>query len=348
MLNKPLFWASTVLLFLLSFYFLSHTLVPFLIALIFAYILEPIIEKNAQRFNLSRNFITFITFSIFLGLFILTLILLIPLIYKQITTFIIKIPIYKTHFINSIHSMTNHIKGFDPEIANKIIQAMHDFVNSTFSIIISVINNLWEYTLATMNLLAIIILVPILLYYFLRDWPKMISTMESLVPVYGKSKMKQIFNDINQLLSAYIRGQLYICFLLSMFYITGFTLIGLELAVLLGIISGFLIILPFIGALISFVIVSISAYFTHGFSMELVYIISIFFIGHAIEGYILAPKIIGDSIGLHPVWIIFAVFAGGTLFGFIGVLFAIPIAGIIKILLMHTIEYYKSSDIYKE
>lgn len=348
MLNKPLFWASFVLSFLLAFYYLSHTLVPFIIALIVAYILEPMIEKNAVRFKLSRNIITFFIFSLFLGIFILFLILLIPLIYKQVTTFITKIPVYKKHFIQSIHSIIDHIDGLDPDITNKLIESIHDFVNSTFSIIITIVNNLWEYTLATMNLLAIIVLVPILLYYFLRDWSKMVRSIESLIPINDKSKMKQIFHDINQLLSAYIRGQLYICFLLSNFYIIGFTLIGLDLAILLGIISGFLIILPFVGALISFIIVLISAYFTHGFSVELAYIISIFFIGHAIEGYILSPKIIGDRIGLHPLWIIFAVFVCGTLFGFIGMLFAIPIAGIVKILLLNTIEYYKSSNIYNK
>ena len=348
MLNKPIFWASFVLSFLLAFYYLSHTLVPFIIALIFAYILEPMIKKNATRFNLSRNIITFFIFSLFLGIFVLFLILLIPLIYKQVTTFIIKIPAYKIHFIQGMHSIIDHIDGLDPDITSKLIESIHNFVNSTFSIIITIVNNLWEYTLATMNLLAIIVLVPILLYYFLRDWSKMVRSIESLVPINDKSKMKQIFNDINQLLSAYIRGQLYICFLLSNFYIIGFTLIGLELAVLLGIISGFLIILPFVGALISFIIVLISAYFTHGISIELVYIISIFFIGHAIEGYILSPKIIGDKIGLHPLWIIFAVFVCGTLFGFIGMLFAIPIAGIVKILLLNTIEYYKSSNIYNK
>ena len=135
--------------------------------------------------------------------------------------------------------------------------------------------------------------------------------------------------------------------MLTVYYIIGLNLIGIDLALLLGVLSGFLIIIPFIGAMISFLLVTISCYFTFGAGIELVYVIALFVIGHTVEGYILAPKIIGDRIGLHPVWIIFSVFAAGTLFGFLGIMFAIPLAGIVKVIVTNIIDYYKSSKIYK-
>ena len=175
----------------------------------------------------------------------------------------------------------------------------------------------------------------------------MVSSIESMLPMRGKSKVREIFTSINQLLSAYIRGQLNICMMLAFYYVLGLNFIGLDLALLLGILSGFLIIIPFIGALISVLLVTISCYFTFGAGTELVYVIILYAVGHTVEGYILAPKIIGNRIGLHPVWILFSVFAAGSVFGFIGIAFAIPIAGIVKVLLSHAIDYYKSSNMYK-
>ena len=148
------------------------------------------------------------------------------------------------------------------------------------------------------------------------------------------------------MLSAYIRGQLNICLLLSAYYFIGLSLVGIDLALLLAIISGFLVIIPFIGAFISLFLMLVSCYFSYGASVEIVYILVLFVIAHIIESYILTPQIIGDKIGLHPVWIIFSVFAAGSVFGFVGIVFAIPIAGVIKILLFNMIEYYKSTKIY--
>jgi putative permease len=135
--------------------------------------------------------------------------------------------------------------------------------------------------------------------------------------------------------------------LLTIYYVTGLSIIGLDLALLLGIFSGFLIIIPFIGVVLSFLMVTISCYFSFGAGTELIYVLILFARGYTVESYILTPKIIGDRIGLHPVWIIFSVFATANLFGFVGVLFAIPIAGITKVCLLNIIDYYKSSSMYK-
>ncbi|NRB11152.1 MAG: AI-2E family transporter [Rickettsiaceae bacterium] len=346
-LNRAIFWGSFLCVALVLFYLVSNTLAPFIISFIIAYLLQPAIESNCTRFKLPRGLVVFGVFLLFISIFVTALVLLIPVIYQQVAMLLKKIPDYKNYFEVEILKIINKLDALDPEIADKITDSINSFTNTVFSVITTFANHLWEYTMATINFFAIIALVPVILYYFLRDWQKMVQNVESILPIKGKSKVRKIFVAINELLSAYIRGQLNICLLVALYYTIGLSIIGLDFALLLGIIAGILIIIPFIGALISFLLIFISGYFTFGTSIELLYLVIFFAIGHIIEGYLLTPKIIGDRIGLHPVWIIFAVFAAGSLFGFIGVLFAVPIAGIIKVLFSYFMEYYKSSEIYK-
>lgn len=346
-MNKMLAWTMVFLAIGGIVYALSARLAPFLISFIFAYLLQPAIDTNCRKFSLPRGIVTFGVFTLFLSGFITIIVLIVPIIYRQISAFIGKIPMYKTNFDSAISTWSTKFHDIDPDLANKISDSAQNVVNGTLSLFASFANHIWQYTVATINFFNIIALIPIILYYFLRDWPQIVKTVDSIFPMRSKSKVREIFNSINELLSAYIRGQLNICILLTIYYVTGLSIIGLDLALLLGIFSGFLIIIPFIGVLLSFLMVTISCYFSFGAGTELIYVFILFAIGYTVESYILTPKIIGDRIGLHPVWIIFSVFATANLFGFVGVLFAIPIAGIAKVCLSNIIDYYKSSSMYK-
>ncbi len=346
-MNRLAFWGVVLLIAGGFTCLVSDTLVPFMVAFVFAYLLQPVIENNCRRFRWPRGLVTLGVFTMFLSGFVAIIVLIVPIIYQQIAVFVGKIPQYKSNFEIGISVWSEKLNEINPDLANKVTESAHSFVNSAFSIFASFANHIWQYTLATINFFTIVALVPIILYYFLRDWPQIVSSIESVLPMRGKSKVREIFTSINELLSAYIRGQLNICMMLAFYYVLGLNLIGLDLALLLGILSGFLIIIPFIGALISVLLVTISCYFTFGAGIELLYVVVLYVVGHSVEGYILAPKIIGDRIGLHPVWIIFSVFAAGSVFGFVGIVFAIPIAGVVKVLLSHGIDYYKSSNMYK-
>jgi putative permease len=346
-MNKIIFWSLTFIAAAFFAYLTSGTLAPFVIAFIFAYLLHPLIDNNAKKFHLPRSIVVLGIFIVFISSFVVGLMLLLPMIYRQIAAFIVKIPAYKDNFQEGVTYMLAKVDKVDPDIANKITDSLQTLINSAFSIIAAAANNVWGYTLATINFFAIIALVPIILYYFLRDWPKMVNSVESILPMKGKSKIGEIFSGINGLLSAYIRGQFNICILLSVYYVLGLSFIGLDLALLLGLLAGFMVIIPFIGTFISLSLALISCYFAYGWGAQLLYVLILFAVGYISESYFLTPKIIGDRIGLHPVWIIFAVFAAGSVFGFVGIIFAIPLAGIIKLLLSYIIDYYKSSKIYK-
>ncbi len=346
-MNKIIFWSIFVFAITGFLLLIGNVLAPFVISCIIAYILQPLIRTICSRYNISRTIIAFVVFVIFISIFLFLLIVLLPSIYQQITSLINKIPTYKNYIQTQIVPViVTKVTLIDPTIGTKIKDSLQSLISSIFSIITLLTNNIWFYTVATINKVAMMLLIPIILFYFLRDWPKMIDNLESLLPLQEKSRVRAILFSINKLLSAYIRGQLNICLLLSCFYGLGLSIIGVDLSLLIGILSGVLIIIPFIGTLISFSLALIIGYFSFGMQIELSYIILLYVIGNIIESYILTPKIIGDKIGLHPLWIMFSVFASGALFGFIGIFFAIPIAGIIKVLLNAGIEQYKSSKIY--
>ena len=346
-MNKIIFWSIFVLIFTGFLVLVSNILGPFFISFIIAYILQPLINIPCSKYNISRTIVASVIFIIFISAFIFLLVTLFPLISQQISSLISKIPTYKYYIQTEVTPiLIAKISAIDPAIADRIKSSLQTLISSIFSIITMLTNNIWFYTIATINKIALILLIPIILFYFLRDWSKMMSDLELLLPLQEKSKVREILFSINKLLSAYIRGQMNICLLLSCFYGIGLSMIGLELSILLGILSGILIIIPFIGTLISFILAIIIGYISFGLKIKLSYIILLYIIGNIIESYILTPKIIGDKIGLHPLWIMFSVFASGALFGFIGIFFAIPIAGIIKVLFLAGVQLYKASKIY--
>lgn len=348
-MNKTaIFWFLFIGLFISGFILISDAIKPFVITFIISYLLQPAIDFIASKFELSRKLAAAITYCIFLSIFFIVLIILVPIIYGQISTFINNIPKYNNYFQAEIlPPIMEKIYSIEPNIADKIKNSLSNFINSIFTILTGLANNFWHYTIATINVFVLFLLIPIILFYFLRDWTKIIANMKSLLPLKSRQKILEILSSINNLLSAYIRGQLNICLLLSIYYSITFTIIGLDLALLLGILTGFFVIIPFIGTFIAFTLTLTIGYLTLGISVKLFYIMAVYAIGNICESYILTPKIIGDKIGLHPLWIIFSIFACGSLFGFVGIFFAIPIAGITKILLFNLIKFYKSSKFYR-
>ncbi|XVN41673.1 MAG: AI-2E family transporter [Rickettsia endosymbiont of Argas persicus] len=348
-MNKTaIFWLLFIGIFISGFMLISEAVKPFFIAFIISYLLQPAIDFVASKFELSNKISSIIVYLIFLSIFFAAFTILVPIIYGQVSTFVNNIPKYKDYFQAEIlPPIMTKIYSVEPNIADKIKDSLSNFINNIFTILGSLANNFWHYTIITINIFVLFLLIPIILFYFLRDWTRIIENMRSLLPLKSRHRILEILSSINRLLAAYIRGQLNICLLLSIYYSISFTVIGIDLALLLGILTGFLVIIPFIGTFISFLLTITIGYLTFGATTKLFYIMVIYLIGNVCESYILTPKIIGDKIGLHPLWIIFSIFACGSLFGFVGIFFAIPIAGITKILLLNIIKFYKSSKFYR-
>ncbi|KAF8818851.1 AI-2E family transporter [Rickettsia endosymbiont of Cardiosporidium cionae] len=350
MSKKAGFWLVLIISILLSVYYLVDVLTPFFIAFILAYILEPVVSYLDKKVAfLSRNFSTIIVTVVVYTFLIFFLTLLIPVIYQQSLTLIGKIKnLQQELYFDQLDIVKIISNKLDINIAESFQFLFKTLLDNFFIIISNVADNLWDYTIATINLLTIILLVPIILFYLLKEWSTMGNTIKSLLPLTEKTYLIKLFRSINQSLSNYIKGQINIILITMLYYTSCFIILNIEFALLFGFIAGVMIIIPFLGSIITFILLIVNSYIVSGVSAELLYVMVIFMVGSIVEGWILTPKIIGKTIGLHPIWILFAMLVAGKLFGLLGMFLALPISAISKIIIDHILKYYLSSKIYND
>lgn len=347
--QKVSFWLFLTATISFLLYNVWTVFLPFLIAGVVSYLLHPLVQKLERLLRLPHHIVAFFVYLLFITIVAIILIIVAPLVYDQIIYFMQRIPGYRTYTSEHLlPSIVEYIGKIDPKVATKIEGGLYSFANSLFVEFGDTMQGIWSYTVATVSVLIAILLLPIILFYFLRDWNRIRSAYRDLFPKHTRYGLTKVLLDIDAVLSAYIRGQLNICFLMAFVYSIGLQLIGVDFAIVLGIMSGFFIVLPLIGVITPLSINLLVCYFEYGVGNEMLMVVLLFVIGHFIEGYILAPKVIGKKIGLHPLWIMFAVLAGAHLFGLTGMLVAIPIAGITKVILVHFMFHYKNSEFYTQ
>ena len=339
-----LIWSILISALLWTAMALEQAITPFFISAIIAYITHPFVQKISTKFSINRLFV--ILFIVFLVIFFVIGcgMVFIPLVSKQISLLVSKIPAYKDYIQHNILPIiTQKLEHLSPDMTQKFDNIINTSLNNISQSISNIVNHIFDYTTGLASVLFTILLIPIVLFYFLKDWPQN-GFVLTVFNETTQTRIKKLFSQIDTLLSAYMRGQFKVCFIMMIYYSITLYLIGFDFALLMGVISGIIIILPYLGFLFAFSISLMLAYFNFGISIELAYIVASYLIGSILEGSILAPKIIGGKIGMHPLWIIFSVLACGELFGLIGMLFAIPIAGIVKILIEFLLEIYKHQN----
>jgi len=320
---------------------------PFVLAFILAYLFDPLVIILNNRLGISRAITSSIISLLLIVIISASMIYLVPLIYEQISVLINHIPEYESYIIkNIVPIIVKKMGAIDPSISTKLKMIADQGINSIFGVVSHAAHNVWSYTMATIHLLLFMVLVPVVLFFLLRDWRYMTDGFFDLFPKYHQKFVKTLFQDIDNVLGAYLRGEMIVCSILATYYSIALTLIGMDFAILLGIVCGVSIILPLIGMMIVITSLGLVGYVTFGFSIHMVYIAGIYLVGALMENTFLTPKIIGDSLGISPVWIIFAVLLFGYIAGPVGILMAIPTTGVIKVILVHMKQDYKKSDLY--
>ena len=346
-MNKIFFWSIIILLSLGGIYLSSAILAPFVTSLVLAYFFSPMARYLESKTGIGRGIIAFLIVGVIILLFFLLWALLTPLIYDQITYFIKSIPKYK-HYINEqlIPMIKNYLLKLDDSFAQKLPKIFEDFFAIFFKDLVGFIDKIWKSGFVVVNVLMMLILVPLVTFYFIKDWHVISSGVTKLVPMGKRSSYKELIHDINNSLSGFIRGQLNVCLVLAIYYAVALTIVRLDFGIFIGLTTGIVSFIPFIGLLGGFIAALIVAYFQFKSFYGILAIVVVFIIGNIIES-ILSPKLVGKKLGLHPVWIIFFVLLGGSLFGFLGMLFAIPIGAIIAVLVRFLINKYYKSYLYK-
>ncbi|MGB7815303.1 MAG: AI-2E family transporter [Methylotenera sp.] len=344
-------WLILVAVFVFFIYLLLPVLTPFLIAAILAYICDPLVDKLSEwgigKFKIGRTLATaLIMLAIFATIFLLFLIL-IPLLHKESLLIVERLPAFIGRLRDSIEPWLHARFGIHFDVNSAQIQELitknwktaGDFLGETLKLV-------GGHGMALLGMVANILLLPVVLFYLLRDWDGFIASIGQLVPRDWHDKTVTIAKEVDQVLAEFLRGQLMVMLAMSLFYTIGLWIAGLDMALPIGLIAGLLGFVPYLGIALGVALALLVAALQFTSLGQVIPVLLVFGIGQLLESMVLTPKVVGHRIGLHPVVVIFALLAGGQLFGFAGVLLALPVSAAIAVGLRHTRDSYLGSDAY--
>ncbi len=326
---------------------LNNVLLPFVIGITLAYFFDPTADR-LQRLGLSRSIATTI---ILLGFFLAVtgiVVLIFPALQKQISAAIKLLPALIDQLQMLLGPLFEQLRAdFSADAVSNLKEAAGNYAGTVFKWLSGVIANIWSGGLAILNLLSLILITPLVAFYLLRDWDEIVEKVDSWLPRQSADTIREQVKKIDRTLAGFVRGQASVCLVLAVFYAVGLSLVGLKAGLLIGIASGILAVIPYIGAAVGLIIgVGMAiAQFQHEW-VSIVLVIGVFIVGQTLESYFLTPKLVGGQVGLSPIWIIFAMLAGGALFGLTGVLIALPVAAVSGVLIRFGLEQYLESELY--
>lgn len=335
------------LVFLLLVYLIHPILTPFIVAALLAYLGDPLVDR-LEALKLNRTLgvcVVFLLFAIFLLVFVL---ITLPLVNRQIAIMIERLPHWLHDFQQLVLPKLYEMTGL--EVASLDMKNLTAGVKAHWQGAGNIIAIVWQQLsgsgMALIAGLANLVLVPVVTFYLLRDWDILLARISESLPRAWLPKVVEVSRECHEILGAFIRGQLLVMLALGIIYSVGLGFVGLDLALLLGLLAGIASIVPYLGFIVGIVAASVAAYFQFHEWLPLLWVALVFGIGQVLESVLLTPWLVGDRIGLHPVAVIFAIMAGGQLAGFVGVLLALPIAAVVMVWLRHVHAHYKTTQLY--
>lgn len=338
---------AAVLVYLI--WLLAPVIMPFAMAAMLAYLGDPLADR-LERAGLSRAWAATIVFIALLLVFGGVLLLLIPLIARQVENLIVNLPHYAEWARDTAWPWLQAKLHLDPHALDSdrllaLIKAHMGSVGGAATILLGTVS---RSSLGIVLWLTNLVLIPVVAFYLLRDWDRLVATIDHMLPRSIQPTVAHLARESDKILGAFVRGQLLVMVALGVFYAAGLTLTGLSVGLLIGLVAGILSFVPYLGFIIGFGAAMIAVLVQYGDWQHVLLVCGVFVIGQSLEGYVLVPRLVGGKIGLHPVAVIFAVLAGGYLFGFLGVLLALPAASVILVLLRYLVERYQQSELYTE
>lgn len=333
----------------LLLYLLGPVLTPFAVAALLAYLGDPLVDRLQTR-GLGRSASVSIVFAAMTLLLLLLPLILIPLLETQISTLVDKLPQYIGWFRERLMPVLVNRFGMDPALfsTDHLVEVLKSHWQQAGGIAATVIAQVSQSGLAVIGWIMNLLLIPVVTFYFLRDWDQMILRVRELLPRKVEARVVDLARQSDEVLSAFLRGQLAVMLALGLIYSIGLWMAGLKLAFLIGMGAGLLSFVPYLGSILGVGGAVVAALVEHRDLAHVVYVLIVFGVGQTLEGFVLTPWLVGDRIGLHPVAVIFAILAGGQLFGFIGVLLALPVTAVLMVVLRHLHERYVQSGLYRE
>lgn len=348
MMRKQLtFWIGTVLVFVLFLLMFSSILLPFVAGMALAYFLDPVADR-LERFGMSRLMATIVILLLFLVVLVLALMIMVPILATQLAEFISRFPLYVTQLQSLVANEDSAwLQNYLNIDSNVIKENLSTLLRQGASFLSTLLQSLWNSGKSLVDIAGLFVVTPVVAFYMLLDWDRMIDSIDSWIPRAHLETVRGIAREMNDAVAGFIRGQGTLCLILGTYYAVGLTLTGLNFGLLIGLFAGFISFIPYIGSFVGLALAIGVALVQFWPDWVMVTVVAcVFFVGQFIEGNILQPKLVGSSVGLHPVWLMFALFAFGSLFGFTGMLVAVPAAAAVGVLVRFALNSYLHSPMY--
>ena len=352
-----LIWSALAVVLAYGLYELSGVLLPFVAGITLGYLLDPLADR-LQRFGLHRLGSTILILVLFVVGLVLLALILIPVLAHQFMAFVDYLPglagklqeliALGSRYLQAHGGETLKKLGLSDSFTNADIQnSIGSLISQGTTYLLGLLRSLWFGGQALYGLFSLLVVTPVVAFYILLDWKRMIAAIDGWVPLEHRAEVRMIARDVDKALAGFVRGQFIVSVFLGLWYGVGLTLIGLNFGFLIGMTGGFLSFIPYVGSL-AVMIVSLAVALVQSWPdwnlMAMTF--GVVFVGQFLEGNVLSPNLVGASVGLHPVWIIFALLAFGSLFGFTGLIVAVPVAAATGVLLRFLLRKYLRSELY--
>jgi len=340
------FWIVTLVVFAFLLWLLSDILLPFVAGLVLAYLQTPLADRM-ERLGMNRTVAALLIVGLVVLTFVLLALLLVPILAQQAAALIAGIPTYVAR-VQALLSdpgpswLRQLLNGGD---AGK---TMTQVVSQGAGYMTTLLQSVWAGGKALVSFISVLVIMPVVTFYLICDWHEMVATLDGWVPPQNRATVHRLVGEIDTAISGFLRGQAGVCLLIGVFYAVALSLAGLNFGLLIGLTAGVLTFMPYVGSMTGLLLaagVAVGQFWQQWISIATV--IGIFLVGQFIEGNVLGPKLVGDRVGLHPVWLIFAMFAFGYLLGFVGLLIAVPLAAAIAVLIRFGLSRYFASPLYQ-
>lgn len=341
-----LWWLTLATVASVLIYLLSPILTPFMLAGVIAYICNPLVTRMAAR-KISRTLGTLLVMALLLGVFVALTLTMLPLFEKEVARLIERTPAYLETIKNSLVPWLETSLGISLQLDIAMLkQALAQHWQSAGGIAAKLVPSLTSGGMAIVEFFMNLLLVPVVLFYLLRDWDGLVRRIDEMIPRRWYEQTHTLACETDHVLAEFLRGQLAVMLLMSVCYVTGLWLVGLEFALPIGLLAGLLVFVPYLGAAVGLILATLAALMQFQGWGGLIPVWAVFAIGQLLEGMIVTPWLVGNRIGLHPVMVIFALLAFGQLFGFFGILLALPASAALLVWLRHARARYLQSDLY--
>lgn len=342
------FWVGALAVLVAALWLLSGILLPFVAGIVLAYFLNPVVIR-LHRLGVGRTIASLAVVVVMLLVVVVFFLVALPILASQLFEFAQRLPSYVARLqglaTEENREWLSHIVGDRlPDMQRSISELMTQSV----SYLLGLLSSVWAGGQAVISMFALMVVTPVVMFYMLCDWDSMVDFVDGLVPVHHREVVHDLARGMDGAVAGFVRGQALVCLALGIYYAVALTMTGLNFGLLIGIVAGAVSFIPYVGSLTGLVLstgVAVVQFFPDWTMIGIVF--SIFIAGQTIEGYVLYPKLVGDSIGVHPVWLMFALLAFGYLFGFVGLLLAVPLTAVVGVLARFAIETYRTSSLYR-